>query len=131
MHCEEMHFKTNVIKAEPDTKFEIKPQFSRNVRKSKEMPKRRITELSVRIESTNADPKPFDLTVRLVAVFELEEELWLVEDEKVFASESGRIMYPYLRAAIANLSAAAMVPPLQMPIIDGGSMFPEDREKAE
>lgn len=127
MHAEEMHFRLNVIKAEPDTKFEIKPQFNRNLKKIKELPKRRIAELICRIESTNAEPKPFDMTLKLVAVFELEEEIWLVEEEKEFAQASTRIMFPYLRSAVANLTTTAMMPPLQLPVIDGGLMFPEDR----
>lgn len=127
MHAEEMHFRMNVIKADPDTKFEIKPQFNRNLKKIKELPKRRIAELVVRVESTNAEPKPFDLNIKLVAVFELEDEIWLVEEEKEFAAAATRIMFPYLRATVASLTTAAMMPPLQLPVIDGGIMFPEDR----
>ena len=130
MHGEEMHFRTNVIKADPDTKFEIKPQFNRNMKKIKELPKRRVAELIVRIESTASEPKPFDMNIKLVAAFDLEEEIWLVEEEKEFAIAATRIMFPYLRSMVANLTTAAMMPPLQLPIIDGGSMFPEDRTEA-
>ena len=129
IHCEEMQFRMNVIKADADTKFEIKPQFNRNMKKMKELPNRRIIELSVKIESRENDLKPFDLSVRAVAAFDLEEEIWLVEEEKEFAIEATRLIFPYLRSSVANLTAAAMIPPLQLPVIDGGKMFPEDLVK--
>ena len=49
MHCEDMRFRLNVVKAEPQTKFEIKPEFNRQLKKIKELPKRRILELTVKM----------------------------------------------------------------------------------
>ena len=37
--AEELSFKVNPIKAKPDTKFEIKPLFSRQIRHANENPK--------------------------------------------------------------------------------------------
>ena len=120
MHCEDMRFRLNVVKAEPQTKFEIKPEF-----------KRRIIELTVKMISTESNPKPFDLAIRLVAVYELEEEIWLTEDEKEFVSAATRATFPYLRAAITNLTAAAMINPLILPPLDGGTLFPDEKPEAE
>lgn len=127
MHCEDMRFRLNVLKAEPQTKFEIKPEFNRQLKKIKEMPKRRIIELTVKMISTESDPKPFDIAIRLVAVFELEDELWLVEDEREFITAATRATFPYLRSAITNLTAAAMINPLILPPLDGGTLFPEEK----
>lgn len=115
MHCEDMRFRLNVVKAEPQTKFEIKPEFNRQVKKIKEMPRRRIIELTVKMIGTETDPKPFDLAIRLVANFELEEEIWLAEDEREFITAATRATFPYLRSAITNLTAAAMISPLMLP----------------
>ena len=127
MHCEDMRFRLNVLKAEPQTKFEIKPEFNRQLKKIKELPKRRIIELTVKMISTEAEPKPFDLAIRLVAVYELEEEVWLVEDEREFITAATRATFPYLRSAITNLTAAAMINPLILPPLDGGTLFPEEK----
>ena len=125
MHCEDMRFRLNVVKAEPQTKFEIKPEFNRQIKKIKEMPKRRVIELTVKMIGTETDPKPFDLAIRLVANFELEEEIWLAEDEREFVAAATRAPFPYLRSAITNLTAAAMINPLILPPIDGGALFPD------
>ena len=131
MHCEDMRFRLNVVKAEPQTKFEIKPEFNRQVKKIKELPKRRIIELTVKMIGTETDPKPFDLAIRLVATFELDEEIWLAEDEREFITAATRATFPYLRSAITNLTAAAMINPLILPPIDGGALFPENKGAAE
>ena len=94
MHCEDMRFRLNVVKAEPQTKFEIKPEFNRQIKKIKEMPKRRVIELTVKMIGTETDPKPFDLAIRLVANFELEEEIWLAEDERAFVAAATRATFP-------------------------------------
>lgn len=127
MHCEDMRFRLNVLKAEPQTKFEIKPEFNRQLKKIKELPKRRIIELTVKMISTEAEPKPFDLAIRLVAVYELEDEVWLVEDEREFITAATRATFPYLRSAITNLTSAAMINPLILPPLDGGTLFPEEK----
>ena len=131
MHCEDMRFRLNVVKAEPQTKFEIKPEFNRQVKKIKELPKRRIIELTVKRKGTATDPKPFELAIRLVANFELDEEIWLAEDEREFITAATRATFPYLRSAITNLTAAAMINPLILPPIDGGALFPENKGAAE
>ena len=77
------------------------------------------------------EPKPFDLAIRLVANFELDEEIWLAEDEREFITAATRATFPYLRSAITNLTAAAMINPLILPPIDGGALFPENKGAAE
>lgn len=131
MHCEDMRFRLNVLKAEPQAKFEITPEFNRQVKKNKDLPKRRIIELTVKMIGTEQNPKPFDLAIRLVAAFELEEEIWLVDDEREFVTAATRAIFPYLRSAVTNLTAAAMVNPLILPPLDGGNLFPEDKETGE
>lgn len=130
MHCEDMRFRLNVVKAEPQTKFEIKPEFNRQLKKIKEFPKRRIIEMTVKMIGTETDPKPFDLAIRMVAVFELEEEIWLAEDEKEFVQSATRSAFPYLRSAITNLTATAMINPLILPPLDGATLFHDDQPQA-
>ena len=123
--AEELSFKLNHVKLAPDTKLDIKPQFSRQVRKVNNNEKVNFIVLSVKIESTEAEPKPFDIHVSLVGIFEVEAKN--ETEERSFVIEGTKLIYPYLRAAVTNLTASAYIAPLNLPIING-PIFPEDRD---
>ena len=127
--AEELTYTMNRIKMEKDTKFEIKPQFSRTVRRVQENDKLWFLALEVKVESTEDAPKPFNLKVRLVGVFEAED----IQDEldrKDLVINMTEIVYPYLRAAVSALTANAFINPMMLPVIPAGTMFPEDRGEA-
>ena len=124
--ADELSFKVNPLKASPDTKFEIKPFFSRQIRQANENPKINIVMLECKIESTEESPKPFNLLARFVGVFEV-EDMKTDEDKRIFAINATETMFPYLRAAVTNLTADALVNPLTLPVVPGSTLFPEDR----
>lgn len=124
--ADELFFKVNPIKATPDTKFEIKPFFSRQIRQANENPKINIVVLECKIESKEDSPKPFNLTARFVGVFEV-ENMVSDEDKRIFAVNATETMFPYLRAAVTNLTADALINPLTLPVVPGSTLFPEDR----
>ena len=70
--AEELSYSMNRIKVDKDTKFEIKPQFSRTVRRVQENDKLWFLNLEVKVESTEESPKPFNIKARLVGGFEAE-----------------------------------------------------------
>ena len=114
--ADELSFKVNPIKAAPDTKFEIKPVFTRQIRQANENPKVNIVILECKIESTEESPKPFNLHARFSD-----------EDKRIFAINATETMFPYLRAAVTNLTADALINPLTLPVVPGATLFPEDR----
>ncbi len=127
--AEELTYTMNRIKMEKDTKFEIKPQFSRTVRRVQENDKLWFVALEVKVESTEDAPKPFNLKARLVGVFEAED----VQDEldrRDLVINMTEVVYPYLRAAVSALTANAFINPMMLPVIPAGTMFPEDRGEA-
>lgn len=124
--AEEMSFKLNRVKLNPEDKLDIKPQFSRQVRKVNNNEKINFVALSVKIESTEQEPKPFDIHVTLVGVFEV-EDVQNEAEERNFVIEATKVVYPYLRAAVTNLTASAFIAPLNLPVISG-PIFPEDRD---
>ncbi len=124
--AEELSFKVNPIKAAPDTRFEIKPMFSRQIRQANENPKINIVILECKIESTEESPKPFNLHVRFMGVFEV-NNMQTDEDKRIFAINATETMFPYLRAAVTNLTADALINPLTLPVVSGATLFPEDR----
>lgn len=125
--AEELNYTVNRIKMDRNTKFEIKPQFSRTIRKVQENDKLYFfVALEVKVESTEAEPKPFNLKARLVGIFEA-EDVNTDEDRQVLAISTTEIVYPYLRAVVSSLTANAFINPLILPVIPAGTMFPEDR----
>ncbi len=127
--AEELTYTMNRIKMDKNTKFEIKPQFSRTVRRVQENDKLWFLALEVKVESTEDSPKPFDLKVRLVGMFEA-EDLQDKQDEQDLVINMTEIVYPYLRATVSSLTANAFINPMILPVIPAGTMFPEDRGEA-
>ena len=127
--AEELTYSMNRIKMDKNAKFEIKPQFSRTVRRVQENDKLWFLTLEVKVEATENEPKPFNMKARLVGIFEaedLENEL----DKQDLVINMTEIVYPYLRAAVSSLTANAFINPLILPVIPAGTMFPEDRGEA-
>jgi preprotein translocase subunit SecB len=125
--AEEISFKLNRIKLNPEDRLDIKPQFSRQVRKVNGNEKLNFISLSVKIESTDAEPKPFNIDVTMVGIFEV-EDVHGEQEERKFVIEATKLVYPYLRAAVTNLTASAYIAPLNLPVISG-PIFPEDRDQ--
>jgi preprotein translocase subunit SecB len=124
--CEDLSYKLNRVRIDPQQRLDIKPQFSRQVRKANDNPKLNFVALSVKVESTEAEPKPFNINVGIVGVFELAEEPD-AQQEREFVIEATSLLYPYLRSMVTNLTAQAFISPLNLPIING-PIFPEDRD---
>ena len=127
--AEELTYTINRVKMNPNTKFEIKPQFSRTIRKVQENDKIWFVTLEVKVESTEESPKPFNLKARLVGVFEA-EDVNTDEDKQILAISTTEIVYPYLRNAVSALTSNAFINPLMLPVIPAGTLFPEDRGEA-
>ena len=125
--AEELSFKLNRIRINPDERLDIKPQFSRQVRKVNGNDKLNFVALSVKIESTEEEPKPFNILATLVGIFEV-EDVKNDADERRFVIEATKLVYPYLRSAVTNLTANAYIAPLNLPVISG-PIFPEDRDR--
>lgn len=123
--AEELSYSMNRIQIAPNSKFELKPQFSRQIRRVKENDKLYFLVLEVKIESTETDPKPFNLKCRLVGAFEAEDVV-TEEDKQVLAISMTEIVYPYLRTAVSSMTANAFINPIMLPVIPAGTMFPED-----
>lgn len=123
---DEMRFNLNNIRIPRDTKLDLKPAFSRQVRTATENEKIFFVSLSVSIEGTADMPKPFNLVAKITGVFEADATT--DEEKKAFTIEATNVLYPYLRSAVTSLTAAAFTAPLVLPVVNGG-IFPEDREE--
>ena len=128
IRADEMRYALNNVRIAKDSKFDLKPSFSRQVRKTVGNEKLFFVTLAVKIENSEESPKPFDLSVKLTGMFEPEAST--DEERKVFTVEATETLYPYLRAAVTHLTSAAFAAPLVLPVVNG-PIFPEDREGAE
>ncbi len=124
--CEQLSFKLNRVRLEPNQRLDIKPQFSRQVRKANDNPKLMFVNLKVAVLTTEEEPKPFDIEVSVVGIYELAEEVDAAA-ERDFVIEATAMLYPYLRSMVTNLTAQAYIQPLNLPVING-PIFPEDRD---
>ena len=122
--AEEISYTMNKIKVDKDTRFEIKPQFTRSVKKVKENDKLHFLVLEVKIEGKDGAPTPFNLKCRLVGAFEA-EEIETEEDRQVLVLSMTEIVYPYLRSTVAALTANAFISPVTLPVVPITAIFPE------
>ena len=122
--AEELTYTINRVQMAPNTKFEIKPQFSRTIRRVQENDKLYFLTLEVKIESTEQNETPFNLKCRLVGAFEA-EEIENKEDEQVLVLSMTEIVYPYLRSTVAALTANAFIAPITLPVVPITAIFPE------
>ena len=70
IRADEMSFKLNAVRAQNGARMELKPTFSRKVRRAVENEKICFVTLTVKIEKSDDQPKPFDLCVTFTGVFE-------------------------------------------------------------
>ena len=122
--AEEISYTMNKIKVDKDTRFEIKPQFTRSVKKVKENDKLHFLVRDVKIEGKDDAPTPFNLKCRLVGAFEA-EEIETEEDRQVLVLSMTEIVYPYLRSTVAALTANAFISPVTLPVVPITAIFPE------
>ena len=128
--AEEITYNMNRIKMDPNTRFEIKPQFTRGVKRVKENDKLYFLTLEVKIEASEANPTTFNLKCRLVGAFEA-EEIENKEEEQLLVLSMTEIVYPYLRSTVAALTANAFISPITLPVVPITAIFPEQPAPAE
>ncbi len=126
LRADEMSIRLNAVRPQNGGKMELKPTFSRKVRRAVENDKLCFITLTVKIEKTDDSPKPFDLNVTFTGVFE--SEAATDEERRAVVVEGTALLYPYLRAAVTTLTTAAMAAPVVLPVING-PLFAEDRDK--
>lgn len=124
--ADELSFKVTPMNGQREGKLALHPQFSRGVRQAKENPAIHLVMLECKIEGTEKEPLPYRVLVRFVGVFEV-KNMNTEEDKRIFILNATETIFPYLRAALASLTADALAMPLQLPAVSGATIFPEDR----
>ncbi len=103
----------------PGTKFQIKPKIECKMgRKDSTL----LVNLSVRVNEDISSPVPFNLDVALFGTFTVEHE----QEQKVLIAEAMDCLYPFLRAAVASITANCNIPAYVLPVIDTAAVAEGD-----
>lgn len=114
INAEEIRFKLNPVKPTAKT-VQYKPLFQRQVKTSKISENEMMIVLTAKIESTEDEPKIFDLFTSFVGCYEV-FDLQSNKDYEDFIAEATREVYHYVRNAIISLTGSANVFSVILPI---------------
>ena len=114
INAEEISFKVNQVSIKPETKINLRPIFKRQVRTADNDPSMKLLILSMSVLTSEAEPKPFDLTITYVAsykLFNFDGE----SDNEEFLLRATNDLYTYLRTTALTVTAAANIMPFMLP----------------
>ena len=117
----EIEFKFNGA-TKPDTQFRITPKIESKLGQNG---KNLFVNLSVRINEDISSPVPFDLTVNAFGTFNVLKDA----TEAELASETMDTLYPFVRAAVASMTANCNIPPYILPIINSDNAQIESKKE--
>ena len=106
----------------PGTKFNINPKIECKVgRKDKTL----FVNLSAKVNDDLSSPVPFNLFAAMFATFVVQNEV----EQNVYAQEAMEVLYPFLRAAIASITANCNIPAYVLPYINQSNMVQGESSK--
>lgn len=108
----------------PGTKFNINPKIECKVgRKDKTL----FVNLSAKVNDDLSSPVPFNLYAAMFATFVVKNEI----EQSAYANEAMEVLYPFLRAAIAGVTANFNIPAYVLPYINQNNMVQEAQPVAK
>lgn len=115
-----MNFKVNEeLPTTPGThNFQITPKIRLDLRQKD---KQLVIICTVTIDKHQATPTPFELETVVIGSFEITE----LTDIERMRIEASNMLYPYVRAAVTQLTAAVNMPAYFLPIIDFANVKPD------
>jgi len=123
--AEEISFKMNKNGVSVNTTLDIKPQFSRQLRVPNTNPKINYLTLDCSIKDSAEAPKPFDIYVKVVGIYEVEFDA--KEEQDTFVAQETKRLYNQIAETIKQLTTSAQIAPMQLPPYMG-PLFPGDKE---
>ncbi len=115
----EFKFKEGI---QPGTKFRINPKIECKMGRNQNT---LFVNLLVRINEDISSPVPFDLTVNAFGTFNVLKDA----TEAELASETMDTLYPFVRAAVASMTANCNIPPYILPIINSDNAQIESKKE--
>ncbi len=110
IRTEELHFRLTGARPQAGDKIDLKPTFSRKVRRAQQEEGAFALTLSVRLGGEEGSRSPFDAGAALTGFFHGGES------EREAVIRATEVLYLHLRAVLAAAMSAAMVAPVQLPL---------------
>ena len=111
---EELFFKMN-INFDPGKTYRVTNRLMQNEQVLDKDGKILKITLTAQNVADEGDEQPYEYRASVFGVFEVEDVT--DAEKKDFILESIRILHPFLRAAVANLTVNAYVPPVILPVL--------------
>lgn len=105
-----------------DEPIKLNPTFDRGIKKINKDSAKII--LGFEIKSTEENPSPFNLSIVISGIFELND--WESKDTDIMKYNTLSVLFPFLRSLIATVTANASIPPYILPVININALFDED-----
>jgi preprotein translocase subunit SecB len=118
-----LELKNNHIKGR---NFKLKPKITRKTGKIKD--DIYFCNLILEVTSSQEQEFPINLLIDFKGVFQFRPGDSEGEIQEFLKVEAVRILFPYLRSIVSNLTTTAMMPPIVLPIVDITQLFPDNRE---
>lgn len=115
----ELSLKNNNL---PQDEYTIAPLFSRRIQILEDHVG--VVQLRIEIKNTDETPFPMDLVVDLSGRFQM-EDIHQEQIEEFLKFQAVRILLPYLRSMVTNLTSTALAAPILLPLMDPVEMFKE------
>ena len=115
----ELSLKNNNL---PQDEYTITPLFSRRIQILEDHVG--VVQLRIEIKNTDETPFPMDLVVDLSGRFQM-EDIHQEQIEEFLKFQAVRILLPYLRSMVTNLTSTALAAPILLPLMDPVEMFKE------
>lgn len=100
----------------PQGNFEAIPHFTKKIEKNNNSNNEYMVELQVKFIDEPENRFPINLTVKLSGIFEIKHDN---DDElNTFLNTNAiQILYPYLRTMVSTITASALFPSINLPLI--------------
>lgn len=109
----EAYIKNNNL---PEGDFQLIPQIQRKIGKLDKVENTYVVEARVEIHHTNEHPFPIELIASISGIFNIEGDD-LKKINEFLQIQGFQMVFPHLRALVANMTANAMVPSILLPIL--------------
>ncbi len=122
-----MHIMTNEVRLKSNgltgENFQIKPRFTRDIKQLDDT--HWAASLRVEIMNTEENPFPVEIIVDMTGLFDV-SRLDKKDIQSFMKIQTLQLMLPHIRNIIANLTTAALMNPLMLPIYDARKLFPDE-----
>ncbi len=100
----------------PAGNFNLMPQIQRKIGKANDIDNSYVIEITVEIHNTVENPFPIELIANVAGIFNIEGDDQEAINKFLF-TQGFQMLFPHVRALVANMTSNAMMQPIFLPIV--------------